>query len=54
MAPPHLPPSPDRRRAGLTRPHPFEKGRGACSILASEAVVMVPKSLSRGDGLVAG
>jgi hypothetical protein len=46
------------RRARLSRPHPFGKGRGGWGcILASEgaeAVLKEPTSLNRGEGLVAG
>jgi len=41
MAPPHLPHSLDRHQAGLTHPYPFGKGRGDCSILASEGAEAV-------------
>jgi len=46
------------RRARLSRPHPFRKGRGGCgNILACEgagAILTEPTSLNRGEGLVTG
>ena len=45
------------RRASISRPHPFGKGRGGCSgVLASEGaeVLREPTSLNRGEGLISG
>jgi hypothetical protein len=46
------------RRASLSRPHPYGKGRGGGGrILASEgaaAVLREPTSLNRGEGLISG
>jgi hypothetical protein len=58
MAPPLLPPSRILHPGRLSRPHPFEKGRGGCgSILACEGAVAAsiePTSLNIGEGLAVG
>jgi hypothetical protein len=46
------------RRANLSRPHPYGKGRGGCSAVAISERVQVfevePTSLKRGEGLISG